>query len=337
MKLSKVKDVVTNDATKIKDVAIRDARKVKSLRRFVPNAVSTRTARGSLVVQKHSPAILFGVGIVGFAGTVVLACRATLKLDEVLEETTLKTAMANEARDHNPNYSDADHRQDIAYLRIRSGYAIVKLYAPAIALGSLSVAALTGSHHILSKRNAGLTAAYAATEKAFAEYRERVREEIGEEKEKELRHGVEERTVVEDTEQGPKKRKLRGFKDASQYAVVFDPQNKNWENTPEYNIMFLRTVQNYLNDELNARGHVLLNDAYEALGFERTSAGAVVGWVKYNPKTDNDGFIDFGVFSDEMRDRIYDYVTGKEGAILIDFNVDGVVWDLISKPKKDGK
>lgn len=324
--------------SKIKDVAVTDVQQVKKVRKLVPASVSRRVARTSLVMSKNSPTILFGAGVVGFGVTVVLACRATLKLEEVLEENAMHTAMAHEARQNNPKYTEKDHKRDIAHFRIQSGFAIVKLYAPAVVVGTLSVAALTGSHHIMSKRNAGLTAAYAATEKAFAEYRERVRAEYGEEKEREFMHGAQERTVVEETDNGPKKRKLRGFENASQYAVVFDSDNKNWEPTPSYNMMFIRTVQNQLNDQLWANGHVLLNDAYEALGFDRTSAGAVVGWVvDADREGSGDGYIDFGVFVDEARDRFHDYVSGNEGTLLLDFNVDGLVFEKIDEKKRKAK
>lgn len=324
--------------SKIKDVAVTDVQQVKKVRRLVPVAVTRRLSTASIMASKNSPQILFAAGVVGFGATVVLACRATLRLEEVLEETTLKTAMANEAMQTNPNYTKSDHKHDMAYLRIRAGYAIVKLYTPAVIMGSLSVAALTGSHHILSKRNAGLTAAYAATEKAFADYRDRVREELGEEKEREIKHGVEERTEVVESDNGPKKKKVRGFADASQYAVVFEEGNANFEPTPEYNLMFIRTVQNQLNDQLHATNVVLLNDAYEALGFERTSAGAVVGWVRDADRDGTgDGYIDFGVFTDENRDRFWDYVTNADGGLLIDFNVDGVVFEIIDDMKKRNK
>lgn len=324
--------------SKIKDVAVTDIHQVKKVRKLVPAAVTRRISRASIVASKNSPQILFGAGVVGFGVTVVLACRATLKLEEVLEETTFKTALAHEAKANNANYSDADHKHDMAYLRIRAGYAIVKLYTPAIVVGSLSVAALTGSHHILSKRNTGLAAAYAATEKAFEDYRARVREELGEEKEREIKHGVDERTELVETDNGPKKKKIRGFADASQYAVVFDEGNANYEPTPEYNIMFIRTVQNQLNDQLWASDVVFLNDAYEALGFPRTSAGAVVGWVRdADLEGSGDGVIDFGVFTDENRDAFHDYVTGREGSILLDFNVDGLVFEKVDEMKKRNK
>jgi hypothetical protein len=87
--------------------------------------------------------------------------------------------------------------------------------------------------------------------------------------------------------------------------------------------MFIRSQQNYANDLLNARGHVFLNEVYDMLGIERTSAGAVVGWVRGN----GDNEIDFGVLNDLHSGQRF--INGDERSVLLDFNVDGVVYDLI--------
>ena len=55
--------------------------------KLVPDALAMKLARNALVAQKNSPGVLFGVGVVGMVGSTVLACRATLKMDEVLEES----------------------------------------------------------------------------------------------------------------------------------------------------------------------------------------------------------------------------------------------------------
>jgi hypothetical protein len=90
--------------------------------------------------------------------------------------------------------------------------------------------------------------------------------------------------------------------------------------------MFLKTQQAYLNDILRIRGHVFLNEVYDALGLERTQAGALVGWISNN--VDGDCYIDFGLFDGE-RPRVRDFVNGNERSILLDFNVDGVIYDLL--------
>lgn len=300
-----------------------------NLMRFVPNAVTLKAGRLALQTQKHSPTILFGAGVVGMVTSTVLACKATLKIEEVLDERDEMSTKINLAIQENSDvYSEGDAKKDMTILYIQTAVKLTKLYAPAIAVGALSVAALTKSHSILNKRNAAVTAAYAAMDKSFREYRQRVAGELGEDKEREIRYGVEDIQETQETTNGPKKvkRKAASNGGASPYAKFFDNNNKNWQPTPEYNQFFIRTQQNYLNDKLHKHGSVSLNDAYDALGFERTRAGYAVGWV-YG--SGGDDYVDFGLYKDE--ERVYDFMTGREGGIWLDFNVDGVMIDLMKK------
>lgn len=291
--------------------------------KYVPAGITRTISRQILQTQKHSPTILFAAGMVGFGTTVVLACRATLKINEIVEPVKL-TFEKIDRNTHQEGYSEKDAQRDKTLLCIQTAVALGRLYGPAILVGAASVAALTGSHHVLSKRNVGLTAAYAAVERAFAQYRERVLDDVGEERERAYRYPLE-ACELED-EKGKKKTVMQvGEGSPSMYARLFDNRSSNWNRQPEYNLLFLRCQQTWLNDQLHSRGHVLLNDAYDALGIERTSAGAVVGWIAGK----GDDYVDFGIFDREMSPRAFDFFTGHEGAILLDFNVDGIVYDKI--------
>ena len=306
-------------------------RKLNRLSRLFPNSLSAPAGRTMLLAQKNSPTILFVGGVAGVIGTTVLACRATLKLEGVLEEAQAKMAEAKELRDSkNPAYPEKDYRHDMAYLYIRSAVKVTRLFGPTFILGITSISALTGSHNILSKRNVALTAAYNAVAKGFEEYRGRVIEEFGEDKDREFRYSTEEKTVIDQKPNGKVDKEVVkhvGRNGELVYAKFFQQGNRNWEPTPEVNLMFLRMQQNYLNNQLRSRGHVFLNEAYDELGFERTSAGQSVGWL-WN-KGDGDKYIDFGVFSTRNLDRYHDFVIGRENCILVDFNVDGPIYDKI--------
>ena len=295
----------------------------------IKNIITSKSARQILITQKHSPTILFGVGVVGVIGTVVLASRATLWMDAVVDDAQKKLSKAHDLHESgNEDYTDTKYKQDIAMIYASTAGTIVKLYGPAFIVGVISIGSLSGSHIILTRRNVGLTAAYAAVEKGFAEYRARVTEEFGSDKERELHYGVE--TVVEKKVDANGKTKEVAVKrigpnSGSMYARFFDNRSSSWSDRPEYNMLFLRAQQNHANDRLSSRGHVMLNDVYDSLGIERTSAGCVVGWKK----DEGDGYIDFGIFDGQNMDRFYDFVTGHEGAILLDFNVDGTIYDKI--------
>lgn len=293
----------------------------------LPEAITQKIASTSLVAAKNSPRILFGAGITGFVGTTVLACRATLKLDEVLADTRNDLAVAKAMDDE--RYSEDDRRRDITIIHTRSVVEIAKLYAPAIGLGVISIAALTKSHQILNQRNAGLAAAYTAVDRAYKEYRQRVINTYGEEADRNFRFETEE-VEVEDAK-GKKKTVTRASGTGpSAYARFFDQTCGDWNPEPEYNLYYLRCQQNYLNDMLRARGHVFLNEVYDRIGVPRSKAGAVVGWVmSKDGSTDN--YIDFGIFNDADNYMVREFVNGREGAILLDFNVDGLIYDRIEQ------
>jgi len=293
--------------------------------KFLPEAVGRTIARNALHVQKASPEVLLGAGIVGLVGSTVLACRATLKVDQVLDEAKNKLELAKNL-DH-PEYSEKDRSRDISLIYFQTSVKTVKLYAPAIIVGGISIYMLTSSHRILTRRNVALTAAYGALEKGFNQYRARVVEKYGEEVDRDLRYGAE---VVEitDPETGKKQKVTRvSNDDPSIYARFFDPVSPSWSKEPEYNLLFLKCQQNYANDLLRSRGHVFLNEVYDMLGIPRSKAGAVVGWL-LSPNGETDNFVNFGVF-DGKTDIARDFVNGLEGAILLDFNVDGIIYDRL--------
>lgn len=304
--------------------------------KFVPLKVSTTAARLALKTEKHAPSLLFVAGVTGAIGATVLACRSTLKLEETIDAAHDK--LADVTVKFADDLESKDHRKAVTRVYIAQVGELGKLYAPSIIVGSLSIAALTKSHNMLVTRNAALTATVATLTRTFAEYRQRVEDEYGVEAERNIRYAATEVDVTTEGKNGPKVHKeMRvGNLEASPYAVFFGPDNQNWSPIPEYNIMFLRLQQNWLNDKLRARGHLLLNEAYDVLGFDQTYEGSVAGWVAgHNPKNElNDQYVDFGVFTDEARDQFFAFVTGSEGELMLDFNVDGPVNDLIGKVKR---
>lgn len=296
----------------------------------IKNVVTSKVGRQILLGRKNSPTILFAGGLVGVVGSTVLACKATLKLEDVLDKAERDHNTADSIK-NNPAYTGEDRKSDHLKLKIRTAGEIVRLYAPAVGVGVVSVAALTGSHVTLSRRNAAVMAAYSALDKGFNEYRSRVREEFGDDKDQELRHGSEVRTVIEDTEKGTKTSQVTtvGGGQPSIYAKFFDDGSTSWSRDPEYNRVFLHAQQSYANNLLHARGHLFLNEVYDNLGLPRSPAGAVVGWIV---SKEGDNFVDFGIFNDDggvRGERIRAFVNGYEGSILLDFNVDGVIWDKI--------
>lgn len=293
----------------------------------------------NIKVKKHSPEILAGVGVVGVVASGIMACKATLKLNDILDETheTLeKIKEVSEDEKYDEKYSEEDAKKDTAIVYVQTGVKIVKLYLPALTIGACSIGCILASNNILRKRNAALGAAYMTVDKSFKEYRKRVVERFGEEVEHELRYDIKakefDKTVTD--KKGKEKTVKEEVKvasnpyDVSDYARFFDECCAAWEKDPEYNLMFLKAQQSYANDKLKANGYLFLNEVYDMLGIPRSRAGQVVGWI-YDPECPiGDNYVDFGLY-DCNREKVREFINGYERSILLDFNVDGVIWDLI--------
>lgn len=297
-------------------------------------------------VVKHSPEILMGIGIAGVVTSTVLACRSTLKVKDILEDketnmNNVKEVLAEGRED----YTEEDARKDKTIIMTTTAIRIMKLYAPSVIIGAGSIACLLESHNVMRNRNAGLAAALAATTESFKQYRERVTAKYGDEVDKEMRYGIKKekkekdgKKTKEDIVVGCDEKELSG------YARYFNESNINWTDDPQYNMMFLRQNQNWANDKLISQGYLYLNDVYDALGFPKTKAGQVVGWV-YDPKNNErgDNYIDFGIYdlnvrgyrdemaNDTIAEERQDFINGYRNSILLDFNVDGNIWETMGE------
>lgn len=298
-------------------------------------AVTSKAGRSVLKVQKQSPHLLFGIGVVGVVGTAVLASKATLNLDKIVDNNMIEQEKAEtHLRIENNGYEQKHYDQDIRTLKLRLAREIVWLYTPTVVCGAVTIGCFTSSHIILHRRYVGVVAAYAGLDRAFSEYRQRVTSLVGEDKERELYLNLQDREIIsEDGSEVTVVKETPG--NFSQYAKLFASYTtKEWEKEADYRYIFLRCQEKYATERLRARGHLFLNEVYESLGFEHTSQGSVVGWVYDNPTGVGDNYVDFGIFTDRSRERIHDFMTTKDGEIWLDFNVDGVVWDLIDKKKQ---
>lgn len=300
------------------------------------NKVTGTFHRVAFSLKKHSPEILVVAGVIGTVASAVIACKATTKVSTILEDTKEQLdTIHNVSDDRAAEYTAEDAKKATAIVYIQTGVKFAKLYAPAVALGTLSIASILTSNDILRKRNVALAAAYTAVDTGFKEYRNRVVERFGEEIDRELRYNIKakkfEEIVLDENGEEKKTEKTVSIADPniySDYARVFDESNEHWEKDSEYNLMFLRAQQQYANDLLRAKGHLFLNEVYDMLGFQRSKAGQIVGWI-YDPKKNKSGdnFVDFGIY-EVSRAAVCDFVNGYERSIILDFNVDGNILEL---------
>lgn len=295
-------------------------------------------------IQKKSPELLVAAGIAGVVVSAVMACKATIKASEVAEETKDTIDEIHEIEEQGVTragnaYSVDDAKKDLATTYLQTGVKYAKLYAPSVILGAASITCIVASHRVLKKRNIALAAAYTTLDKSFKEYRGRVMERFGEQVEKEIRYNIKakeiKKTVVDET---GKKEKVKEVVDTpavdgwdpsqySPYARRFDETHPNWTKIPDMNLFYLKARQAQANDMLKTRGHLFLNEVYDLMGFPRTKAGAVVGWL-YDPKRPElgDPYVDFGMYEIREGEDFESYTK----SYILDFNVVGDITNDIA-------
>lgn len=289
-------------------------------------AISKVVGPSMKVVRKYLPEGLLVLGGAGVIGGTVLACKATLETQDVAEN--VKDELADIPDD------DEEKGKKKTKVLLRAGGQYLKAYAPAIGCMSAGLTAIGASHGILRNRIAAVGAAYAALETAYSNYRGRVIEEHGEEVDRKYRLGIFDEKVTETkTLKNGKEKLITRVDEAvhadgtqySPYSRYFDEFNSNeWSKNQGENWDFLRIAQSIANEKYDRQGYLFLNDVYELLGFEKVPEGQLVGWIKGV----GDDFIDFGLY--EARNALArDYVNGGGAIFVLDFNCDGLMWDLI--------
>lgn len=298
----------------------------------IMKSVNIVASKAIMKIKKRSPEILIVVGVVGTVASAVIACKATTKVNKIIDDAKddidkVHVATENCVTEAGETYSTEDSKKDLAIIYAQTGVKLAKLYAPAVILGTFSIASILASNNILRKRNAALGAAYAAIDKSFKDYRGRVIERFGEQVDTELKYGIKAKKFEEvevDPETGKEKKVKKTVMVAdpnlqSDYAVYFDNKSRNYETNQDYNYMFLKAQQQFANDKLQTRGHLFLNEVLDDLDLPRTSAGQIVGWTKDGP----DGYVNFRIVEVDRETE-----DGRhEPSLLLDFNVEGNIWD----------
>ena len=307
----------------------------------IVNSATKTFHRIGFKIKKHSPEILLVTGITGVVTSAVMACKATTKVDNIVEESKNTIDLIHEGMEtgniRGVEYTEEDGKKDISIVYVRTGVKFAKLYGPSVLLGLTSIGCILASNNIIHKRNVALSAAYTAIDRSFKGYRSRVIERFGENMDRELRYNIKTQEVKEtvvDEETGKKKtvKSTVSVVDPnthSDYAKFFDEYCAGWTKDAEYNLLFLRQQQNYANELLKSRGHLFLNEVYDMLGIDRTKAGNIVGWVYDEEHPIGDNFVDFGIYVLD-NEKARDFVNGRERSILLDFNVDGDILSLMN-------
>lgn len=293
-------------------------------------------------LKKHSPEILAVVGVAGTVTSAVMACKATLKVNDIVDEAKETIDTIHDAVENHRHTSDGEEytqevaKKDLSIVYVQTGWKFVKLYGPALALGVASIGCMVGSNHILRKRNVALAAAFKAVDTSFKEYRGRLIDRFGKELDRELRFGIKaeevEETVVDENGKETTVTKTVEVADPnvthSIYSIPWYEGNAGYTKNAELNKVFLIQQQNYANDKLKLNGILTLNEVYDMLGANRTKYGQIAGWVYTEDCSAGDNFVDFGIF-DPNNPGACDFLIGNERAIILDFNCIGNVLEYM--------
>lgn len=289
--------------------------------RYIPKSVTRFGYRHILTVKKHSPTIMVVGGVVGLGVTSVMAARATRQIDPILD------AHAKQRIDISVDaMSEKDEQRQVVRLYSDTAWELGKLYAPTIAVGTLSAVSVLSGHKILQTRHIATMAAYTGLMEQYQAYRARVAETVGPELERDIYGGATGKWEEDPNRPGEYKMKPSyGEQTANYLQPFFDEANPNWTTDPTSNLYFLKGVQAHMNRLLEARGYLFLFDVYDALGMPRPKESIVSGWVLTG---NGDGFVDFGFMTGTDPQTVL-FRNGGERSVRLNFNIDGVIWDLI--------
>lgn len=320
----------------------------------IMNKATRLVHKTGLKLKKHSPEILVVTGVVGTVASAVMACKATTRLNDIVEKRKTEIDAIKDYRNSDlvnikkedgtieNEYTEEHMKKDLTITYTQTAVDLIKLYGPSVLLGTASLTAILAGHNITRKRNVAISAAYMAVDKGFKEYRGRVVERFGKDLDRELKYNLKtkeiEETIVDEKGKEKKVKKNIDVMDStipefspniySPYSRFFDDTCLGWDNDPSVSLLVLNQQQNYANQKLRDHGYLFLNDVYESLGIPKCAMGQCVGWIYDEKNPIGDNYVDFGIFESYI-EKNRDFVNGYEKVILLDFNVDGNILDLM--------
>lgn len=280
-------------------------------------------------LKEHSPEILMGLGALSFVGTIFLACKATTKIEKILNEheerldnINGKLYLSATHEDDEYAYSERDAKKDKAKAYLTTAKDCALLYAPSFLCGVISLTSFFASYHIIHGRYVVMSTLATGLSDTLMRYRKRVVEELGEEMDDHFLNGTDRSkvsvtTMDENGKNHSEKLTIQTLKDNNGipiYAKLFDEANPHWTKNPSTNLLFLNGQQAHANDVFKIRGVLLLNDVYTMLGIPQTEIGSQVGWFESH----GDQIVDFGLKG--TSERTLAFLRGFEPSILLNFN-----------------
>ena len=247
--------------------------------------------------MKHLPTILTIAGCVGVGGTVFFAVKVTpeatrrfnrLKdekndlLFEECKQSYIEAHKGEAVKDADVDLAAMDMMNEIPNKEFNPDpkevvKEIAPLYLPALLMGGASIAAFVSANTVSVHRLTATSAALTATEEAFRTYRNKVVEQVGEKKAKEVIA-----KIAEDKVKKNPPALDENDKHGAPVIITGDGESLCYETyTGRYfksNIDKLRRVETVINQRLIHEDFISLNELYDEIGLPPVKLGDQLGW-----------------------------------------------------------
>lgn len=301
------------------------------MKKYIPKRLTRFVGKSSVKLSKHTPTILVVGGTAGLVATAFVAARAVRKAEPILAQHRAERANVGSVPPKGGGVNPERRKEvqvQILEIYYNTSLELVKVYGPAIVLGTLSAASILYGHKLIHGRHLATLAAYSGLSEQFASYRGRVRQTLGEKAEKDIFNGAH-GEYVEDSDHKGEFKLQPVWNDGDPSPSLrpwFDETNEYFRQDPEVNKMWLTGVQTHINQLFQVKGHMFLNEVKDALNMPRTPDGQVLGWVLGAGTGDN--FVDFGFLANDDPNTVA-FRNGETARVQLNFNVDGIVHELI--------
>lgn len=297
-------------------------------------SITTAFYTGVARISKHAPTILSITASAGVIATGYLAWKAGTRFEDVegRDWDRRKECLKNADTIPDEDVPKIERKNRILFI-----LDTVRTVAPAAIVGAATITMIYFSNSISKKRLAAMGAAYATLQTAFDGYKRTMVEALGKEsvdkilKPKLPNVGKSAEEILSSDNKSDAANVadavVNSLKALSPYArVIAEESSTCWDPNEDYTSQNLAAVQLWANRRLERKGHLFLNEVFDQLGLSRTREGAVVGWLKNG---EGDGYVSFGDFDASVYRVPSDDYTRVDSNFIVDFNVDGVIWDRI--------
>lgn len=254
----------------------------------IKNTVLKAAKTTGLFLKKHKAEIMLGAGVAASVAGTVMACKSTLKVDDILKKAETDREKIEKARTELPEqYSEKDAKADLMKVKANTAVSLGKLYLPTAVLSVVGYGLIVGSHCVLKKEIRELTAEVAAVTASFLTYRNNVKKQFGEDVDRALLTGKKVNVNVDENGEITGTDISNNMSEAGRFVYVIDETTSCYDKNLDYYMAEVCNAERESNDVMNNLGFITVADVKRRmLGIKTktTPAEHRYGWRK-NPGT----------------------------------------------------